>query len=161
MKFKTELSKRARKNDSNWWHLSEHRAWLRTPALKLISAEFGNSSSFGFDSKGNFVVERGNAWVAKKEFNERDYYFYLAIFSSSFFETLLSIYSKQLAGGKWYDLGKKYTKSIPLPNVHMNDVKNSDGYNKLVEIGIQLSEGNTFAKSMSDSILKKYFYPTI
>lgn len=158
--YKTELSNRARKDDSNWWYLSEHRAWLRKPSLKLISAEFGNSGSFGLDKDGGFVVERGNAWIPKKEFSINDYYFYLALFNSTFYDNLLSIYSKQLAGGKWYDLGKKYTKNIPIPNIQMDEVKNSDGYQRLVEIGKDLSEGNTYTKSISDNILERYFYPS-
>jgi type I restriction-modification system DNA methylase subunit len=158
--YKIELSNRARKDDSNWWYLSEHRAWLRKPSLKLISAEFGNSGSFGLDKDGSFVVERGNAWIPKKELTINDYYFYLALFNSTFYDNLLSIYSKQLAGGKWYDLGKKYTKNIPIPNVQMDEVKNSDGYQRLVEIGKDLSEGNTYTKSISDNILERYFYPS-
>ncbi len=153
------LSNRARKDNSNWWHLSEHRAWLRKMSPRLISSEFGRSDSFAFDKDGIFVVERGNAWIPKKEFNQKDYYFYLAIFSSSFFNKLLSIYSKQLAGGKWYVLGKKHTKDIPIPNVHSSEVRNSFAYNKLVEIGVELSEGNNYVKSISDEVLIKYFYP--
>lgn len=157
LQSKAELSNRARKDDSNWWHLSEHRAWLRKPTRKLISAEFGKSGSFAIDSQGGFVVERGNAWIPKKEFSEKDYYFYLAVFSSSFFDNLLSIYSKELLSG--WDLGKKYTKDIPIPNVNLEDVKNSDGYQRLVEIGKELSEGNIYTKTISDNILEKYFYP--
>ena len=151
------LEKRAGINQ--WWTLTRPRNWQYKKFPKLISTEFGKSGSFGFDSKGNFVVERGNAWIPKKEFKIDDYYFYLAIFNSTFFDNLLSIYSKQLAGGKWYDLGKKYTKNIPIPNVHMDEVKNSDGYQRLVEIGMELSEGNTYTKSIADNILEKYFYP--
>lgn len=154
---KLVLSNRARKDVSNWWHLSEHRAWLRKMTPRLISSEFGKSDSFAFDKEGVFVVERGNAWVPKKEFNQNDYYFYLALFSSSFFNKLLSIYSKQLLSG--WDLGKKHTKDIPIPNIHLEEVRSSFAYNKLVEIGIELSEGNNYVKSMSDEILIKYFYP--
>lgn len=156
---KIELSNRARKDNLNWWYLSEHRAWLRKPNVKLISAEFGNAGSFGLDKVGDFVVERGNAWIPKKEFSFQDYYFYLALFNSTFFDNLLSIYSKQLAGGKWYDLGKKYTKNIPIPNVHMDEVKNSEGYQRLSEIGKELSEGNTYTKTISDNVLERFFYP--
>ena len=151
------LEKRAGINQ--WWTLTRPRNWQYKKFPKLISTEFGKSGSFGFDSKGNFVVERGNAWIPKKEFTINDYYFYLAIFNSSFFDNLLSIYSKQLAGGKWYDLGKKYTKNIPIPNVHMDEVKYSDGYQRLVDIGKELSEGNTYTKSIADNILERYFYP--
>lgn len=151
------LEKRAGINQ--WWSLTRPRNWQYKKFPKLISTEFGKSGSFGFDSKGNFVVERGNAWIPKKEFTINDYYFYLAIFNSTFFDNLLSIYSKQLAGGKWYDLGKKYTKNIPIPNVYMDEVKNSDGYQRLVDIGKELSEGNTYTKSITDNILERYFYP--
>lgn len=151
------LEKRAGINQ--WWTLTRPRNWQYKKFPKLISTEFGKSGSFGFDSKGNFVVERGNAWIPKKEFTINEYYFYLAIFNSTFFDNLLSIYSKQLAGGKWYDLGKKYTKNIPIPNVHMDEVKNSDGYQRLVEIGMELSKGNTYTKSITDNILERYFYP--
>ncbi len=151
------LEKRAGVNC--WWSLTRPRNWQYKKFPKLVSTEFGKSGSFGFDSKGCFVVERGNAWIPKKEFTVNDYYFYLAVFNSTFFDKLLSIYSKQLAGGKWYDLGKKYTKNIPIPNVHLNEVRNSEGFQRLVEIGKDLSGGNTYTKSISDNILEKYFYP--
>jgi len=151
------LEKRAGINQ--WWTLTRPRNWQYKKFPKLISTEFGKSGSFGFDSTGNFVIERGNAWIPKKEFTINDYYFYLAFFNSTFFNNLLSIYSKQLAGGKWYDLGRKYTKNIPIPNVHMDEVKNSEGYQRLVEIGKELSVGNTYTKSIADNILEKYFYP--
>lgn len=159
LKDKIELSNRARKDVSNWWHLSEHRAWLRKPSLKLISAEFGNSARFGLDKKGDFVVERGNAWIPKKNFTKDDYFFYLALFSSVFFNKLLAIYSKELLSG--WDLGKKYTRNIPIPNVHRDEVKNSNGYQQMVEIGKEISEGNIYTKSISDNILERYFYPNI
>ena len=86
---KNELIKRARKDENNWWVLSEHRAWLERKYPKLVSTEFGKSGSFAFDANGKYVIERGNAWIPKKDFNDIDfYYFYLAIFTSSFFETL-------------------------------------------------------------------------
>ena len=151
------LSKRARKDDSNWWHLSEHRAWLRENQPRLISSEFGKSDSFAFDKTGMFVIERGNAWIPRKKFNDSDYYFYLALFSSEFFNKLLSIYSKQLLSG--WDLGKMYTSQIPIPDVNLQEVKDSIGYSKLVEIGEELSNGNSFMKLLADEILIKCFYP--
>ena len=146
---------------NQWWSLTRPRNWQFKRFSKLVSTEFGKSGSFGFDSKGDYVVERGNAWIPKKGFSNKDYYFYVALFNSSFFDNLLSIYSKQLAGGKWYDLGKKYTKNIPIPNVHIDEVKNSEGYQRLVEIGKELFEGNMYTKSISDNILEKYFYPNV
>ena len=113
---KQKLINRARKGINDWWTLSWHRPWLTTKYPKLVSTEFGRSNSFAFDEFGDFVVERGYGWIPKKEFKDSDnYYFYLTIFSNPFFDYLLSIYSRQLAFGNSYDLGKKYTADIPIP----------------------------------------------
>lgn len=158
---KESLSKRARKDENNWWHLSEHRAWQRTKKIKLVSTEFGNSSSFAIDIKGIHVVERGYAWQPKQKLSKNDYYFYLSLFSSSSFDKLLSIYSKQLAGGKWYDLGKKHTKDIPIPNVHISEVKNSTSYGKMIELGKRLSEGDSYVKAVLDDVMTVYYPPDL
>lgn len=152
-----------RKGITEWYGLARPRNWQYVKSKKLISKEFGFSDSFAFDSKAEFVIERGYAWTPKKAFNsDDDYYFYLSIFSSSFFDSLLSIYSpRQLAGGKWYDLGKKHTKEVPIPNIHFEDVKSSVGYTKLVEKGKELSIGNTYIKPVLDDLIIKYFYPHI
>ena len=148
------------KNDSNWWHLSRHRDWLRKIEPRLVSTEFGKSDSFAIDKKGIFAVERGNAWLPRKPFSDINYYyFYLAIFSSPFFDKLLSIYSKQLLAG--WDLGKKYTKDIPIPNINLSNVRNSSAYEQIVEIGKALSEGNFNIRTVTDKILLKFFYPEI
>jgi adenine-specific DNA-methyltransferase len=159
---KEALVSRSRKDISNWWHLSEHRAWLRKKEPKLVSTEFGKSDSFAFDIGGEFVVERGYGWLPKKEFKEIEYYyFYLALFSSPFFDRLLSVYSRQLAGGEWFDLGKKFTRDIPIPNVHNEEVRLSPAYNQLIDIGKELSNGRFHLRSVLDSILFKYIYPEI
>lgn len=155
--FKEVLSNRARKSVENWWQLSEHRAWQRLSEIKLISTEFGNSSSFAIDLRGNCVVERGYAWQPKKKFTNKDYYFYLALFSSPFFDKLLSIYSKELAGGKWYDLGKKSTKYIPIPNAHSEDIRKGEHYGTMVNLGKRLSEGNDYVKAVINDIVSVYY----
>lgn len=157
--YREGLAARPRKSIDNWWYLSEHRAWLLKNEPRLVSTRFGSSDSFAFDIKGEFVVENGNAWLPKKQFDESDFYFYVALFTSPFFDKLLSIYSKQLSGGKWYDLGRKYSQEIPIPSVHSNDVKNSEAYSKLTEMGRELSMGNAYVKNFSDEVLIKYFYP--
>ncbi|HEY5327884.1 MAG TPA: N-6 DNA methylase [Mucilaginibacter sp.] len=149
-----------RKGISEWWGLARPRNWQFIPGYRLFSKEFGNSDSFAFDRNGKFVVERGYAWTPIRDFEDiDDFYFYLAIFSSPFFDKLLSIYSsRQLAGGKWYDLGMKHTNQIPIPNVNSRKVKESNAYRQLVEIGQQLSNGNSYVQSVSEDILTKYFY---
>lgn len=156
--FKDQLSNRARKDENSWWILSEHRAWLINNEKRLYSTEFGNANSFGFDKLGEYVIERGNGWIPKKEFTFDDYYFYLAFFSSNIFNRLLSIYSKQLAGGEWYDLGKKNTSNIPIPEAHLTFEKNPDVYFRLIELGKELESGNFYVKQVIDDILKSFFY---
>jgi type I restriction-modification system DNA methylase subunit len=157
---KDKLISRSRKDINTWWHLSEHRSWLTGIYPKLISTEFGKSGSFAFDEKGDFAVERGNGWLPKKEFDEiDDYYFYLSVFNSPFFEDLLSIYSKQLAGGKWYDLGKLHTKDIPIP-VISEDLRNSFVFEKLVYFGKQICKGEYFHFEIIDDYLKNHIYQT-
>jgi len=155
---KQKLISRARKDENSWWFLSEHRAWLRKKYPKLVSTEFGHFGSFAFDIKGEFVVQNGNAWIPKKEFKNIDcYYFYLSVFNSHFFEELLSIYSKQLAGGKWYDLGKKYTADIPIPEI-TEELENSFVFEKLVQFGKQISSGEIFYFEIIDDYLKEHIY---
>jgi len=153
---KTILSKRA--GISEWWGLTRPRNWQFEYNTRLVSTEFGNSKSFAFDEKGSYVIERGNAWIPKKEFkNKNDYYFYLALFSSPFFDKLLSIYSKQLAGGKWYDLGKKYSNEIPIPILTEN-FKNSNIYEKLSSIGNRIQSDDFVDFQIIDVYLKKDIY---
>lgn len=155
--FKESLMNRKKKTP-HWWCLSDRAPRLLPLSQSIVSTEFGNSSSFAVDDEGGFIVERGYAWDPKKELNTDDYYFYLALFSSPFFDKLLSIYSKQLAGGKWYDLGKKYTKEIPIPNVRTEGVRNSYAYSKMVELGKRLSGGDNYVKAILDDVIT-VFYP--
>ncbi len=155
--FKSRLAQRARKSEDNWWHLSEHRAWLRENAQRLFSTEFGSSDSFAFDERGDLVVERGNGWIPKKKFELDDYYFYLAILSSSSFNILLAIYSKPILSG--YYLGQVYTKDIPIPNVTRLN-KEEGNYLKLVLLAKELEKGNSSAiYPINEEV--QLFYPKI
>lgn len=149
---KNSLVNRARKDNNDWWTLSEHRSWLRTKEPRLVSTEFGGSDSFAFDECGDYLVERGNAWIPKKKITDVDfYYFYLAIFSSPFFNRLLSIYSKQLLKGN--DLGAKHTKDIPVP-----DFFNSQQNTKFIaQIGRKLHNGEMFDTKVIDDYIGPFF----
>ncbi|MBU0560561.1 MAG: N-6 DNA methylase [Bacteroidetes bacterium] len=147
-----------KKNVPFWWSLSDCAPRLLPNPIKLISTEFGKSGSFAFDEKGEFTVERGNAWLPKKEFENKDYYyFYLSLFNSPFFEKLLSIYSKQLAGGRWYDLGKMHTKDIPIPLI-TKELESTFVFEKLVHFGKLISKGEYFHFEINDDYLKNYIY---
>ena len=104
--------------------MTRPRPWQYGIYPKLISTEFGGSGSFGIDSEGIFVVERGLEWSPKFHMENLDvYYLYLSIFSSNFFNQLLALYSKQLAGGEFYNLEAKFVNNIPLPDLTKLDTE--------------------------------------
>lgn len=113
------LLKRARIKSEKWWVLSEHRAWLVENMPKIVSTEFGKAGNFAYDFTGEYIVERGCAWFPKKEkaFIDEYYYAYIAILNSTNMNVLLQIYSKQLAGGEWYNLDSKHIGNIPIPDL--------------------------------------------
>lgn len=154
---KEKLERRTSLNDqSKWWALSRHREWLLKKECRLISTEFGNSKSFAIDLNGDYVIERGHAWIPKKTFKQSDYFFYLSIFSSPIFETILSIYTRQLAGGAWYDLSAKYTNPIPIPDVSKNNLRTSKLYSELTILGKVISnEGSYFYSDRINELVKK------
>lgn len=118
---KDQLKKRGSlKGNPRWWELSEHCAWQEVKELKFVSSEFGHAGSFAIDYEGEYVVERGTMWeFRKKGWNPRVKYLetYLAILNSPYFNSILSIYGEQLAGGDVYKLGKSYIGSLPLPDL--------------------------------------------
>lgn len=148
-----------RKGIQEWWGLTRPRNWQFQKAIRLFSNRFGNSDSFALDTKGNCVIEEGNAFIPKKEFELNDYYFYLSCFTNKNFDLLLSIYSKQILSG--YDLGNIQIRNIPIPNIHLPQLKDSDAYIKLVELGKELEKGNSFVKQVINDVLTNYFYPSI
>jgi len=149
-----------REGVSFWWELTRPRKWQLDKLPKLCSTRFGNSNSYAYDYTGEFVVENGCALVLKRDSkNINLYFFYLALFNSQIYNTLLSIHSRQLAGGQWYDLGNKYIRNIPIPNVYSSDVLETPAFNQLVEIGNDLFEGRSYLKAMLNDILIKNFYP--
>jgi len=170
-KFKTDLLKRP--SIAEWWSLTRPRNWQFKQKSIICSTEFGKSDSFAFDSKSEFVIERGNGWLPKgnkdfKDFN--DNYFYLAIFTSSFFDKMLSIYSKQLAGGNWFDLGKKFTKEIPIPKISNMIIENEEPfiltrestiYKKMVQYGKDISIGEFYNSNDRDNLIKEFLYPIL
>ncbi|HKR06481.1 MAG TPA: N-6 DNA methylase [Bacteroidia bacterium] len=136
---KKELISRIGFDEANWWHLQRHRPWQEKKISKLVSSAFGKAGNFGYDSSGEYVVEQSCAWLPIADFmNENIQYAYLAILNSHFFNRLLAIYSKQLAGGEWYNLQTKHVKDIPLPDLM---VLSDSSYESLSKYGRAISKG--------------------
>lgn len=147
-----KLKTRSGINQDKWWLLTRPRTWQFERKPKLVSTEFGGIGSFGIDYKGDFVVERGLAWDSKFEMFGLDLFFmYLSVFSSEYFNKLLALYSRQLAGGEFYNLEAKYVKNIPLPNLSLLD----DDYKELlIDNGRRISSNGLTSSSIVENIIK-------
>lgn len=152
---KEELSKRS--GDKNWWEPVWPRTWQFEPDIHLCSKRFGDSSSFAIASE-EFVIKDGNAFLFNStDVVKSDYYFYLAYFSSSTFEHLLSIYARTLMKG--YDLGNRNIKDIPIVDVFTNpSIRSTYVYQRLVDLAKMYSEGMQVSKDKF-GLLVDNFYP--
>ncbi|HDH04537.1 MAG TPA: hypothetical protein ENH01_02320 [Nitrospirae bacterium] len=150
LSHREKLLHRARKGESNWWKLSEHRAWQRKKFPKLVSTFFGKAGSFAWDDTGHFVVVQGHHWKPKATKHEEVFsrevgLAYLAILCSSpLIDSLLSYVSNHLGGGQW-DLSKKCIKNMPLPDLFSKSI-NTELFGRLVEIGNLIKHGKTYEK---------------
>ncbi|TRZ48801.1 hypothetical protein D4Q80_03400 [bacterium] len=117
--YKDQLKIRCRKNESNWWKLSEPGAWQQNRKAKLVSTYFGKSGSFSLDKSGSYVVVQGYGWVFKeiyKIISDEILFSYLAILCSKFLDNLLPTISNHVGGGQW-DLSTRFVKNMPIPNL--------------------------------------------
>jgi len=64
-KFKPSILRRSRRNEENWWQLRDPGTWQFETEPKIVSTSFGDSDSFAWDQKGDFVVVQGHGWVSK------------------------------------------------------------------------------------------------
>lgn len=151
--WKDSLIKRSGIN--YWWGLTRPRNWQFECSAKLVSKRFGNSSSFAI-TKGTEVIEEGNAFLIKSKYLSDDIYFYFALFVSSMFDRLLSIYAKPILAG--YDLGQVHIKNIPVPNAIICKASNPEVYQRLIDLGKQYAEGNEYVKERINNMVN-HFYP--
>ena len=153
---KEELS--ARSGGKNWWEPVWPRTWQFVPKIHLCSKRFGDSSSFAVATP-EFVIKDGNAFLFNSgDVVKSDYYFYLAYFSSSTFEHLLSIYARTLMKG--YDLGKRNIKDIPIVDVTANpSIRSTFVYQQMVELAKMYSDGMAVSNEKFGMLVDS-FYPT-
>lgn len=141
-----------------WWELTRERVWQNIGA-KIVSTEFGKSGSFAYEKSGEYVVERGYAWIFNdsiiNNFDDNLNHAYLALFSSSFINQLLALYSKQIAGGQYY-LARKFVNNIPIPDLNSVSMK---GYtDELIKFGKEISNGKLDSIQENLDLLVKSIY---
>lgn len=147
---------RTRKGINNWWDLTRARIELFSHEdKKLCSKRHGGSHSFAIASE-NYVVEEGNVFLFRNtKYCEEDKYFYLALFSSTVFQRLLSIYARPLKAG--YDLGKIQIKDIPVVDVACHGIRGSEEYRQLVSLGMEYANGYMRRNDLFDKFVLAFF----
>ena len=120
--------RRSLKDRTDWWGLSEHRAWARTAKPRIVSKFFGASGAFSSDFEGRHIVVQGYAWFPKWEMPDeasaidgvdsiRDLLAaYVMILNSTPFQRLLGYFSPHVSGGQ-FDLSARYVSRVPVPNI--------------------------------------------
>lgn len=145
----------SRKGVNNWWELTRPRYDLFNMRESwLCSKRSGGSHSFAIAPKGS-VVEEGNVFLLKKGFEEEDKFFYLAFFSSSVFQRMLEIYARPLKAG--YDLGKVQIKDIPIIDVNIPGIRESESYRELVRFGKEYADGFTGRRDYFDKYVLTFY----
>lgn len=151
---KVKLSRRAGIDAEKWWLLTRPRKWQYEKRLKMVSTEFGHSGNFGIDETGEYVVERGNGWFPQVDMPESTLYVYVAIFNSTFFDKLLSIYSNRLAGNNCYILENKHVKDIPIPDFRRME---EEVVRYLFETGKAIVKGKSCNKEKLDRVIRSMY----
>lgn len=139
-----------------WWLLSRPGPWQFDKELKLVSKEWGKAGDFTIDTTGEFAVQGGCMWAPKDKDKEQNRLFaYIPYLNSSLFNNILRIYSKQLSGGEWYVLEKKYASKFPIPNF---DKMEDSVVQTLKAIGRKIVYGEEYDHEVVDNIIKGIIY---
>lgn len=162
--YKDDLSKRARIDQ--WWEFSEGRAWQRSRQSKLVSTYFGDRGSFGYDSKGSFIVLQGYGWLWKgKEavatdpgrrfsisFHQSNLpYAYLAVLNSGLFERILECFCPRMQGGQ-FNLSKRFVNSAFLPDFTNETRVRGSLIADLAQLGQSIHEGEKIDARTIDQV---------
>jgi hypothetical protein len=116
--------------------------------------------AFGWDTKGDFVVVGGYAWLPRSplkatgRFSIKLGLAYLALLNSPVFFELVASNSRKVRGGQW-DLGNKYLERVPLPNLLSTD--KSELIDQLFRLGSDIHSGNSVDWNSLSKLARKVY----
>lgn len=143
-----------------WWEMHRPRAWQQVRVPKLVSVQYGDVGAFGWDTKGDFVVVGGYAWLPRSplkatgKFSLKLGLAYLALLNSPVFFELVASNSRKVRGGQW-DLGNKYLERVPLPNLVSS--MESEILQALFRVGSDIQSGNPVDWDSLGKLAKKAY----
>ena len=112
-----------------WWGLTRPRSWEREPRPRIATKYFGGRGGFAADVEARYVIVQGYAWIPKEGVDyglesleapvglglDDVLHAYAAVLNSKQFESLLKVYSPQVAGGQ-FNLSPRFVRHVPLPD---------------------------------------------
>ncbi|MDB5431691.1 MAG: vspIM [Caulobacter sp.] len=125
---KDRLASRAaivRSKRADWWGLMHPRSWAYNDGPRIISKFFSAEGGFVGDYQAEYLAVMGHVWTPKAALAEADdealpladiLAAYVALFNSSPFAKLLSLYAPHVAGGQ-FDLSARHVNPMPLPDL--------------------------------------------
>jgi adenine-specific DNA-methyltransferase len=120
---------------SDWWGLMRSRAYAFDKNPRIISKFFAAEGGFATDSEAEYLPVMGHVWMPKAPLVDNDpeqlatsdvLFAYTALFNSSIFIKLLSLYAPHVAGGQ-YDVSSRHAGPIPVPNLRELSVESAQG----------------------------------
>jgi hypothetical protein len=130
----------------DWWGLMHSRDWAFDKTPRILSKFFTAEGGFAADYNAEYLPVMGHIWRPKTPLIDHDetrslsmleiIAAYTALFNSSVFVKLLSIYAPHVAGGQ-YDVSSRHVAPIPIPNLRELSLDPSRGrrVRELAEIG--------------------------
>ncbi len=129
----------------DWWGLMRPRTFAFDKKPRIISKFFAAEGGFAADLDAEYLAVMGHVWIPREALVDTTseamptadiVSAYSALFNSSIFIKLLSLYSPHVAGGQ-YDVSLRHVGPIPVPNLCEQSVDPLRGQwvRELAEIG--------------------------
>ena len=133
------LSRRAsiaKAGRTDWWGLMRPRAFAFDERPRIISKFFAAEGGFAVDLEADYLAVMGHVWLPKGSLADNDedallisdiLSAYCALFNSSVFIKLLSLYAPHVAGGQ-YDVSSRNVAPVPVPNLRELSIDSTRGH---------------------------------
>jgi hypothetical protein len=125
-----------RSRRSDWWGLMHSRDWAFDKTPRIISKFFAAEGGFAGDYDAEYLAVMGHVWRPNSALVDNDeanalrtseiLAAYTALFNSSVFVKLLSLYAPHVAGGQ-YDVSGRHVGPIPIPNLRELSIEPTRG----------------------------------
>jgi adenine-specific DNA-methyltransferase len=125
-----------RSRRSDWWGLMHSREWAFDKNPRIISKFFGSEGGLVGDYEAIYLPVMGHVWLPTAKLTSAEdtdslpladvLAAYVALFNSTPFVKLLSLYAPHVAGGQ-FDLSSRHVSPVPVPNLQEMSIEVEKG----------------------------------